>query len=238
MIIAIDGPAGSGKSTTAKAVARALGFLYLDTGAMYRAVALAVLRLGKPFEEEAIREVLAASTFDVSHEGDAMHIWLDGEDVSEEIRTPEVGQHASAVATQGFVRDALVKMQRRIGEAYAAGDGGVVLDGRDIGTVVFPHADLKVFMVADAKVRAQRRHEELAGRGVATTFEAVLAEIEQRDKQDRERAIAPLRRAEDAVDLDTTARTIDEQVQFVVEKARERAENKTVENDSPKDEHP
>ncbi len=221
MIVAIDGPAGSGKSTTAREVARRLGYLYLDTGAMYRAVALAFVRRGAAATPEAAEALLPTLRLDVRHEGDAMRVLLDGEDVSEAIRQPEVGQAASAVSALGAVRRKLTAEQRRIGSAYARSPG-VVLDGRDIGTVVFPKADLKIFMVADAEVRARRRQTERAALGDEAPFEAVLADIEQRDRQDSRRALAPLRKADDAVVLDTTHRSVEAQVQFVLDCVRER----------------
>lgn len=232
MIIAIDGPAGSGKSSTARAVARELGLLYLDTGAMYRAVALAFLRAGRRATPEAAADLLAGVHIGIAYVDGDMRVFLNDEDVSAAIRQPEVGQMASRVSTLRAVRDKLVAEQRRIGRGHPE---GVVLDGRDIGTVVFPDADLKIFMVADPDVRARRRLQDLRAQGHEATFEDVLREIEGRDRQDRERDLAPLRRADDAVTLDTTGRRFDEQVQFVVQKARERAPHKVVENCSPTD---
>ena len=222
LIVAIDGPAGSGKSTTARAVAERLGYRYLDTGAMYRAVALAFLRAGAAPTSEAAEALLPEIRLDVRHEGGAMRVMLGGEDVTAAIRTQEVGAMASRVSALPQVRRRLVEEQRRIARAEVEGGGGVVLDGRDIGTVVFPDAGLKVFMVADAEVRARRRLEELEGRGEAATFEGVLAEIEQRDAQDEARALAPLRPADDAIRLDSTRRSIDEQVGVVLAEIRER----------------
>ena len=222
LIIAIDGPAGSGKSTTARAVAEKLGYLYLDTGAMYRAVALAFLRADAEPTSGAAEALLPALRLDVRHEDDAMRVVLDGEDVTGAIRTRKVGMMASRVSTLPAVRRRLVEEQRRIGHAHAERGGGVVLDGRDIGTVVFPDADVKVFMIADARVRAERRLRELEARGEAATLEEVLAEIEQRDAQDQARQIAPLRPATDAIRLDSTRFSIDEQVGVVLAEIRER----------------
>ena len=227
MIIALDGPAGSGKSTTARAVAQRLGFLYLDTGAMYRAVALAVLRAGESPTPDVLNALLPGLYLNVRHEGDEMRMLIGEEDVSESIRQPKVGQMASRVSAHKAVRDKLLEEQRRIGHAFDE-RGGVVLDGRDIGTVVFPEADLKIFMVADPLERARRRVADLGARGISAEVGEVLAEIKQRDKQDSERAIAPLRPADDAIKLDTTAMSFEEQVAFVVEKARERSHRAPV----------
>lgn len=228
MIVAIDGPAGSGKSTTARAVAERLGMLYLDTGAMYRAVALAFLRQGRDFASVDAEAVLPALRLDVSHDADGMHVVLDGEDVSAAIRRPEVGELASRVSMLRAVREKLVAEQRRIGYEHA--ETGVILDGRDIGTVVFPDADLKIFMVADDEVRARRRVEDLRERGIEAAFDDVLREIRERDRRDSARALAPLRQADDAIMLDTTGYRIADQVQFVIDKVRERSSSFPVEN--------
>ena len=204
MIIAIDGPAGSGKSTTARAVAERLGYLYLDTGAMYRAVALAFLRAGAEPTPEGAEALLPQLRLDVRHEGGAMHVVLGGEDVTGAIRTQDVGGMASRVSALPQVRERLVREQQRTGQAASEAGGGVVLDGRDIGTVVFPEADVKVFMVADADVRARRRVEELAARGEKADVADVRAEIQERDARDQARAVSPLRRAQDALVLDST----------------------------------
>ena len=226
MIVAIDGPAGSGKSTTARAVARRMGFLYLDTGAMFRAVALAFLRAEADPTDAAAPGVLDGLGIQVTHDGETMRIALDGEDVSEAIRRPEVGAMASDVAKLAAVRAFLLAEQRRIGHGHAP--GGVVLDGRDIGTVVFPEADVKIFMVADPDVRAARRRDELARRGHDAPLQAVREDLLRRDRQDAGRALAPLRRADDAVELDTSRRSFEEQVQFVIDKIRERQEKAPV----------
>jgi len=225
LIIAIDGPAGSGKSTTARIVAERLGYVYLDTGAMYRAVALSQLRGGG---DEKRYEYAPDVSIDVRYEQGEMRVLLDGEDVSEAIRTPEIGSLASRISKVPEVRERLVDLQRRTARDFIARGIGVVLDGRDIGTVVFPDADLKFFMVADPEVRAWRRQAELAARGRFVHIEDVLAEIVERDRQDTERAIAPLRKADDAEVLDTTRCDIDEQVTYIIEKVRERASLDTV----------
>jgi cytidylate kinase len=222
VIVAIDGPASSGKSTTARAVAQKVGLLYLDTGAMYRAVALAFLRAGiEPDPAEAER-VLDALHVDVDHDEDgAMRVTLDGDDVTGELRAPAVTRRASEVSALPAVREKLVEEQRRIAAACEAEGGGVVLDGRDIGTIVFPEADVKIFLVADAEVRARRRRAELLEKnGEAPPLEEVLENIRRRDAQDRAREMSPLRQAEDAVALDTTERSIEEQVEFVAQRVR------------------
>ena len=199
MVIAIDGPAGAGKSTVARAVARALGFTYLDSGATYRAVALAAIRRGLP----AARAGEIAGIVGVELDGDA--VLLDGEEVTALIRAPEVSEAASVVAAQPRVRDAMVDHQRRL---LAAGDW--VAEGRDIGTVVWPDAELKVFLTASPRARAARRAAEL---GVDPAV--VLAEQAIRDERDTGRAHSPLRAAEDAVELDTTGLTLDQVVDRV-----------------------
>ena len=204
MVIAIDGPAGAGKSTVAKAVAGALGFTYLDTGAMYRAVALAAVRAGAPPAAVAgsVRISLGEGT-----------VALDGEDVSAAIRTPEASQGASVAAAEPAVREAMVAQQRRL-----MADGDWVAEGRDIGTVVAPSAELKVFLTASPEARAARRAAEL-GVDVAT----VLAEQQVRDERDSGRAHSPLRPADDAVTLDTTDLTTDQVVATIVDLARARS---------------
>lgn len=221
MIVAIDGPAGSGKSSTARAVARRLGFLYLDTGAMYRAMALAFVRQKAPATAEAAARMVPLIEVDEQVGEEGLRVFLNGEDVTQAIRDPEIGRWASKVSTLRAVREKLVAEQRRIGRHHAA-HGGVVVDGRDIGTVVFPEAEVKVFMVADLDVRARRRHRELEERGDPVSIEAVRAEIAERDRRDQERALAPLRAAEDAILLDTSKLTFEQQVQHVVDRIQER----------------
>ena len=198
-IIAVDGPAGAGKSTVSKIVAARLGYTYIDTGAMYRAVALKVLQSGKSVEDV---------TRDIEIKlDDAARVFLDGVEVTKEIRTPEVSRGASDVAKLGFVRKKLTELQRAM-----AHQGKVIMDGRDIGTQVLPNADLKIFLTATVEERARRRFEELKLKGIAADFEQVRKEIILRDKQDSTREIAPLAQAEDAVLLDSTSLTIDEVV--------------------------
>jgi cytidylate kinase len=223
LIVAIDGPAGSGKSTTARRVAKETGYLYLDTGAMYRATALAFLRRDREATSEAARAVLPDVQLGVKHERGEMRILLGDDDVTRAIRTPAISRLTSTISELRPVREKLVEEQRRIARRFASEEGGgIVIDGRDIGTVVFPDADVKVFVVADPEVRARRRKRDLEADEVSVSFEEVLADIKERDRQDRRRDIAPLRRAEDAIELDTTHRSVEEQVQFVVDRIRER----------------
>lgn len=217
MIVTIDGPAGSGKSTTAQRAAVHLDYVYLDTGAMYRAVALGFLRAGAPASPEGADQVLPRLDVDVTYREGNMQVFLGDEEVTDRIRTAEVGAVVSDISTLAAVRNYMVEEQRRIGREHAEVHGGVVLDGRDTGTVVFPDAPVKIFMVADIDERARRRKQEYEAAGEDISFEEVRTEIEERDRQDRNRDIAPLRRAEDAVLLDTTNRTIADQVAFVVD---------------------
>lgn len=213
-VIAIDGPAGAGKSTAARRLAERLGYALVPTGAMYRAVALSVLRAGLPPEDgPALRRLLAGITVEV-RDG---RVYLDGEDVSEAIRGQEVGQLTSVLTTLAAVRERLTPIQRR-----AAAVGGVVLEGRDTGTVVCPDAEVKFFLTASLDSRTRRRHAELAARGIELSPEAIRAEIAERDVQDSTRALAPLRRAERAIDLDTTDLSIDEVVDRMVRAVEER----------------
>lgn len=224
VIVAIDGPAGSGKSTTARRVAERMGWLYLDTGAMYRAVGLAFLDAGQPLTDDAAAGLLPHTTVDLTPTPDGLRVTLDGHDVTGRIRTPDAGQAASRVAVLGPVRRKLVEAQRRIAQREVDTGGGAVLEGRDIGTVVFPDADVKIFMIADLAARAQRRHAELAEKhgAEASSFEAVARELAERDERDAGRALAPLRPADDAVQLDTTSRSIQEQVEAVLAVIRQR----------------
>lgn len=222
MIIAIDGPAGSGKSTTAKGVARRLGYLYIDTGAMYRAAALAFIREAEAASESAAERVLPRLHVDLRHENDGLRVFLNGEDVTEEIRRSSVTSRVSEIAALPPVREKMVDEQRRIARRYEAQGGGVVLDGRDIGTVVFPEADVKIFMVAGEEIRARRRREELLQRGESVTYEEVLDEIRRRDARDAGRALSPLAKAEDAIEIDTSRLDVEEQITQVVAIVQER----------------
>ncbi len=202
MIIAIDGPSGAGKSTLGKMLAKALDLLYLDTGAMYRAVALAVIRHGVAFDEkQKVVEIAESAKIELIGEPDSLRILLDGADVTAEIRTLEVAQSASVVSTISEVRRIMVGHQRTLGENSAK---GCVLEGRDIGSVVFPHADLKFFLTAKPEARARRRFEEDRTKGRESTYQQTLAEINERDERDVSRQDSPLTIAEDAVVIDTS----------------------------------
>jgi cytidylate kinase len=229
VIVTIDGPAGSGKSTTARRVADVLEYVYLDTGAMYRAVALHFLRAEADATPAAAAELLPSLRLDVRYESDGMHVLLGEDDVTDRIRTAEVGDMASQVSSLRPVREHLVAAQRRVGHEKAELHGGVILDGRDTGTVVFPNADVKIFMVADVEERARRRKQEYARQGEDIPLATIQANIEERDRRDRNRDIAPLRRADDAVTFDTTDHSIDEQVRFVVDRVKEQQGSGTSE---------
>ena len=219
-VIAIDGPAGAGKSTVARAVADRLGYVLVDTGALYRGVALAARERGVSWDDaDALGALARGLDLDFTlGEGGAPQLRLDGIDRSDEIRTPSIAEGASAVSRHPSVRDALLGLQRRLGE-----DGGVVLEGRDIGTVVFPDAEVKIFLTASPHERARRRVGDLRQRGQEADASAVLAALEARDRQDSSRPVAPLRPAEDAVHLDTTELSFDEVVGGVLELVHARA---------------
>lgn len=214
MIIAIDGPAGSGKSTVAKAVAARLGFRYLDTGAMYRAVAYRALETGVPLDnDEAVSRIAQAEAIAFAHEGGSAlptRVLIGGADVTAQIRTPEVDAAVSPVSALKSVRELMVRQQRSLAE-----DHNVVVEGRDIGTVVFPNAELKVFLTASPEERARRRGLEQRAAGAAVTDDDVLAAIVRRDAYDSSREHSPLTAADDAVMLDTTGLTIPEVVESV-----------------------
>ena len=217
LIIAIDGPVGSGKSTLARRVAELMGYVYIDTGAMYRSIALKALRRGVALEAATPLTALAADTrIDLRARDGGQQVFLDGEDVTTAIRTPEVAQAASKVAVIPGVRRVLVAEQRRAG-----GQGGVVMEGRDIGTVVFPDAELKIFLTASPEIRAERRWREHQQKGDAIDLARTLEEIRERDRRDREREDSPLVRAKDAVVVDSTAMEPEEVARLVVMLARE-----------------
>lgn len=210
--IAIDGPVGAGKSTVAGDVARTLGILHLDTGAMYRALGLKMLRMGEDLEDEvAAGHACAHSSVQVVFEAGVQKTLLDGEDVTGLIRAPEVGNAASTVSKWQDVRRRMVELQREIAQSI-----DMVLDGRDIGTCVLPNATLKIFLTAQPEVRARRRYEELRAKGIDAAFEQVLADLQARDAQDENRAVDPLRKAEDAVLVDTSRMTQLEAVDHIV----------------------
>lgn len=204
-VVAIDGPAGAGKSTVAKGVALSLGYTLVDTGSLYRAVALVAKRAGVAFDaradvERVARDAVASGALRLGRgEHGTTRVLVDGEDPGDHIRTPEMALGASTVSAHPGVRDALLDAQRAFGR-----EGAVVLEGRDIGTVVFPDAEVKVFLTASDEVRARRRYEEFVAKGVAATFEATLDDVRKRDAQDASRAVAPLRQSEDAVRVDSS----------------------------------
>jgi cytidylate kinase len=227
-VVAIDGPAGAGKSTITKRVAKTLGYLVLDTGALYRTVALAARRASVDWSDAnavalvayglAKRDAIAFR----NEGGEAQSVWLDGEDITLAIRTQEMSEGASRVSSIPLVRDALLDLQRRVGQ-----EGGVVVEGRDIGSVVFPDAEAKFYLTASDEVRAQRRLDELLTRGERTDLETVLREVRERDERDRSRPIAPLIQAKDAELVDSSFMGIDEVVQVMVKRVREIASNLT-----------
>jgi cytidylate kinase len=223
-IVAIDGPAGAGKSTVARRLADALGFVFVDTGALYRMVAVAAKRAGIAWSDaNAVGELANAlvARGAIAFDRDVslgVRVWLDGKDVTDAIREPDIGMGASTVSAHKAVRDALLDLQRQAGRA-----GGVVLEGRDIGTVVFPDAEVKFFLTARPEVRAKRRFDELTAKGQQVTLEDTLADVRRRDEQDTTRAVAPLRQAEDAVLVDNSDFGVDETVARMATRVRERS---------------
>ncbi|TMQ68038.1 MAG: (d)CMP kinase [Candidatus Eisenbacteria bacterium] len=215
-VVTIDGPAGAGKSTTARAVAARLGLLYVDTGALYRAFALKARHAGIPIDDDAALERCGrALDLVLSGSAEAPRVWLEGVDVSEEIRTPAVSELSSRLAARPVVRRRLVEIQRAL-----RARGPLIAEGRDLGTVVFPDAEVKIYLDADLATRALRRHRELARRGMIVPLDEVRGEIASRDERDRSRVDSPLAAAQDAVRLDTSGKTVDEQVAAVLEIVR------------------
>lgn len=216
--IAIDGPAGSGKSTVSKIIAERLGILYLDTGAMYRAIALKCVRENADYaDKDVVRNLIENIDIKVDYCNGAQVTLLDGEDVSSQIRTPQVSLLASYVSAYSFVRTKMVDLQREIAAKFSC-----VLDGRDIGTNVLPDCEFKFFLTADSAVRAKRRHEENISKGITQSFDDVLKDIEERDFHDRNRAVAPLKQAKDAQVIDTSEMTIDQVVSAILTKVEEK----------------
>ena len=229
--IAIDGHSSCGKSTMAKDLAREVGYVYVDTGAMYRSVTLYALRNGifkevrgengevkDVIDEEALRQQMPniQISFKFNAETERPDTYLNGELVEDKIRTMEVSSHVSPIATLGFVREAMVAQQQQMGK-----DKGVVMDGRDIGTVVFPDAELKIFVTASAEVRAQRRYDELKGKGMEADFDEILKNVQERDYIDSHREVSPLKKADDAIELDNSHMTIPEQKEWLMQRFNE-----------------
>lgn len=217
--IAIDGPSGAGKSSLARKLAEKFSFIYVDTGAIYRTLALAAIRAGiDRKDEDAVMRLLPEVDINMAYNDmGEQRMYLNGEDVSELIRTPEVSVGASDVSSNGKVREYLLEMQRKI-----ARDNSVIMDGRDIGTVVLPQAELKIFLTASSRARAERRLKELSSKGVETSFEEVLKDIEYRDRQDSQRAAAPLKKAEEAVVVDTSDIDFEQSLELLSSIVREK----------------
>ena len=219
IVVAIDGPAGAGKSTIAKLVAEKLGYAYIDTGAMYRSVAWKFLQTGKDFDEDRISTLAKTMVIEFKPEASVNRVFVDGAEVTEAIRSTEVTANVSRVAAIGAVREAMVAQQRRMGES-----GGVLMDGRDIGTVVFPKAQLKIFLTASVEERALRRYKELRAKGQDVDLAQLKEDIASRDKQDSERAISPLCQAEDALLLDTSHMNIEQVTAKILQLVEEKAQ--------------
>lgn len=216
IIIAMDGHSSCGKSTMAKALAKAIGYTYIDTGAMYRAVTLYAMRRGfigeKGIDEESLRKELPQIKISFGHENGQQYTILNGENVERQIRGMEVSGNVSPISAIGFVREAMVKLQREMGQK-----GAIIMDGRDIGTTVFPNAQLKVFVTASDEIRARRRFDELTMKGENPVYEDVLKNVRERDYIDSHRAVSPLRKADDAIVLDNSNMTIEEQDKWLME---------------------
>ncbi len=220
-VVAVDGPAGTGKSSVSRGLARVLRARYLDTGAMYRIATLAVLRAGvDPTDQAAVQVAAAAANISVGHDPDTDRSYLDGEDVSSEIRGDEVTKAVSAVSSVAAVRARLVDLQRGL----AAGPDSVVVEGRDIGTVVLPDADVKIFLTASAETRARRRNDQNVAAGLPDDYDSVLADVRRRDHLDSTRAVSPLRAATDAVIVDTSEMTESEVIDHLLDLVKQRSE--------------
>lgn len=220
--IAIDGPSGAGKSSLAKALAKDLGYVYVDTGAMYRSIGLYAVRAGvDPHDADAVAALLPGIKLDIRLLDGTQHVYLNGEDVSTAIRAENIGMAASAVATHPAVRTFLLDTQRGLAESQ-----NILMDGRDIGTVILPDAPVKIFLTASAQSRAERRYKELIEKGQQVTMDGILHDINERDRQDMTRAVAPLKQADDAVLLDTSSLTLEESIAAVLRIIREKTEEK------------
>lgn len=218
LIVAIDGPAGAGKSTVAKRLAKELGYTYMDTGAMYRAFAWRVMEQGMDLSDEReLRRVLQETNIELVEHFGRPGVLLNGVDVTDRIRTPELSQLASRISTSKIVRERMVELQRAIGS-----QGGVVAEGRDIGTVVFSDAEVKIYLDASSQERARRRFEEFRGQGSRVTMEETVSEMEERDRRDKERDVAPLRKAEDALVIDSTDSAVDGVVERIMQEIKKK----------------
>lgn len=224
LIVAIDGPAGSGKSTSAKLIAKKLGYLYIDTGAMYRAVTYLALKNDAVKDENRIVELARKSEIELKFENTEVTVLLNGQDVSKEIRSAEVNEHVSDVSKISAVRKLMVEKQREMSKKSK----GVVMEGRDIGTVVFPDADVKIFLTASLDTRAGRRAKEYTEKGSEVMLDEIKNNIINRDKIDSSRSDSPLIKANDAISIDTTNVTIDEQVNLILEQVKETAKRKNI----------
>jgi len=214
LIIAIDGPAGSGKSTVAKLLAKKLGYTYIDTGAMYRAVALKIKNLGiDPEDLNKVLKIMEETSIDLEPDENGVKVFLDGKDVSKDIRTEEIGKIASKIARYPQVRKILVQMQRELGKKAR----DVVIEGRDTGTVIFPDADIKFFFTASPEIRAERRYKELKEKGLDVSYDEILKEVKERDYLDTTRKDSPLKPAKDAIIIDTSDKNLDEVLQEVLD---------------------
>lgn len=223
LTIAIDGPSGAGKSTAAKALARRLGYVVIDTGAMYRSVALRIKEESiSPEDERAVKQLASSLHITFIIEGERTLISCDGKDMTDLIRTPEISRLASTISKQEEVRKAMVKRQREMGR-----EGGVILEGRDIGTVVFPKADIKFYLDAESEIRGKRRYDEMVGKGAGVDLEEIQEELKQRDHQDSHREHSPLKKAEDAISIDSTHRSVEEVVEEMIRVVEERMKSET-----------
>ena len=221
LVVAIDGPAGSGKSTSAKLVAQKLGYLYIDTGAMYRAVTLEAIKHNVLNKIDSIIEIANSIDIDLKFVDGKTRVFINGNEVTEEIRSLDINKHVSEISKISGVRTALVKKQQHLGNK----NGGVVMEGRDIGTVVFPNADVKIFLTASIDQRALRRQREFKEKGIKISLEEVKANLLERDLIDSTRSVGPLLKASDAIEVDTSSITIEEQVNIILEKIKEKCGN-------------
>jgi cytidylate kinase len=212
LIVAIDGPSAAGKSTAGMRVAKRLGYLYIESGAFYRALAWKVREQGiDPADNAALQRLSGATVIEVVRRPDGARILVDQRDVTDQLRTPDMSRIAAQIASNPLVREPMLRLQRTL-----AKDGGVVMEGRDIGTVVFPDADVKFYLDADTRIRGERRYKELRAKGMDVELQTTIDEIVARDRKDMSRAVAPLRKADDAIALDSTALTLDEVVDTMV----------------------